>query len=75
VQGFVDAQDVRDPLQGIAAELGVAGKGVLQLVTDFLDVGSWPAFNLADSFIVIGVAILVAALAASDRRPRQPTPT
>jgi signal peptidase II len=41
-------------------------------VTDFLDIGSWPAFNLADSFIVIGVGILVAALVASDRRPRQP---
>jgi signal peptidase II len=40
-------------------------------VTDFLDVGSWPAFNLADSFIVVGVAILLAALFASDRRPRQ----
>ena len=39
-------------------------------VTDFLDIGSWPAFNLADSFIVVGVAILLAALFAADRRPR-----
>jgi len=39
-------------------------------VTDFLDVGSWPAFNLADSFIVVGVAILLTALFAADRRPR-----
>ena len=31
-------------------------------VTDFLDFGWWPAFNLADSFIVIGVAILFGAL-------------
>src|SRR5207237_3430952 len=36
-------------------------------VTDFLDFGWWPAFNLADSFIVIGVAILLVALVASDR--------
>jgi signal peptidase II len=36
-------------------------------VTDFLDVGPWPAFNLADSFIVAGVAILVATLLALDR--------
>jgi len=36
-------------------------------VTDFLDVGWWPAFNLADSFIVVGVAILLSALVASDR--------
>jgi signal peptidase II len=38
-------------------------------VTDFLDLRFWPAFNLADSFIVVGVAILFAALLAADRRP------
>jgi len=27
-------------------------------VTDFIDVGFWPVFNLADSSIVVGVAIL-----------------
>ena len=36
-------------------------------VTDFLDVRYWPAFNLADSFIVVGVAILLLALVAADR--------
>ena len=40
-------------------------------VTDFLDFKYWPAFNLADSFIVIGVAILLLALAAVDREPRR----
>ncbi|HEY2940650.1 MAG TPA: signal peptidase II [Gaiellaceae bacterium] len=40
-------------------------------VTDFLDLGWWPAFNLADSFIVIGVAILFAALVLGDPRPRR----
>jgi signal peptidase II len=40
-------------------------------VTDFLDIGWWPAFNLADSFIVIGVAILLVALIVADRRPKQ----
>jgi len=39
-------------------------------VTDFLDIRYWPAFNLADTFIVVGVAILFAALAGADRRPR-----
>lgn len=39
-------------------------------VTDFLDVGWWPAFNLADSFIVIGVAVLLIALVVADRRPK-----
>jgi signal peptidase II len=41
-------------------------------VTDFIDFGWWPAFNLADSFIVVGVAILMSALIASDRRPKEP---
>jgi signal peptidase II len=36
-------------------------------VTDFLDFGPWPAFNLADSFIVAGVAVLVLTLLALDR--------
>ncbi len=40
-------------------------------VTDFLDFGWWPAFNLADSFIVIGVAILLVALIVADHRPKQ----
>jgi signal peptidase II len=46
-------------------------------VTDFLDLRWWPAFNLADTFIVVGVAILFAALAGSDRprhRPRGHSP-
>jgi signal peptidase II len=39
----------------------------LGAVTDFLDVRFWPAFNLADTFIVVGVAVLLAALVAADR--------
>jgi signal peptidase II len=39
-------------------------------VTDFLDLEYWPAFNLADSFIVVGVAILLFALLAADRPAR-----
>ena len=44
-------------------------------VTDFIDFRYWPAFNLADSFIVIGVAILLGALVASDRKPQPPRRT
>jgi signal peptidase II len=44
----------------------------LGYVTDFLDFDYWPAFNLADSFIVVGVAILLLALVVADRRPKQP---
>ena len=46
----------------------------LGYVTDFLDFRYWPAFNLADSFIVIGVGVLLAALVAVDRAPRRPRP-
>ena len=42
----------------------------LGYVTDFLDFRYWPAFNLADSFIVIGVGILLAALLLAEREPR-----
>jgi len=44
----------------------------LGFVTDFLDFRYWPAFNLADSFIVIGVGILLAALVLAEREPRAP---
>jgi signal peptidase II len=43
----------------------------LGYVTDFIDFGWWPAFNLADSFIVVGVGVLLAALVIADRRPKQ----
>jgi signal peptidase II len=36
-------------------------------VTDFVDFGSFPSFNLADSFIVLGVAVLIFFLIAPDR--------
>src|SRR5207253_3723272 len=38
-------------------------------VTDFLDLRYWPAFNLADSLIVIGVAILLVSLLAGESHP------
>jgi signal peptidase II len=44
----------------------------LGFVTDFLDFRYWPAFNLADSFIVIGVGILLAALLLAEREPQSP---
>ena len=47
----------------------------LHHVTDFIDLKWWPAFNLADSFIVVGVAILLGALVAADRSPRPPRRT
>ena len=44
-------------------------------VTDFIDFSYWPAFNLADSFIVVGVVILLAALVAADRSSKPPRRT
>jgi len=40
-------------------------------VTDFVDVGIWPAFNVADSAIVVGVAVvayLLIRLSIKERR-------
>jgi signal peptidase II len=42
----------------------------LGYVTDFIDLRYWPAFNLADSFIVVGVAILLGTLLSAERIPR-----
>ena len=42
----------------------------LGYVTDFLDLRAWPAFNLADTFIVVGVSILFGALVLADRSHR-----
>jgi signal peptidase II len=68
----------RHPVLPIALGLVIGGsisnltdRVRLGFVTDFLDFRYWPAFNLADSFIVIGVAILVAALALAERAPRR----
>lgn len=43
-------------------------------VTDFLDLEAWPAFNLADAFIVVGVGVLFAALVLADRPRRMNGP-
>ncbi len=71
----------RHPVLPIALGLVIGGsvsnlldRVRLGYVTDFLDFRYWPAFDLADSFIVIGVGILLAALVAVDRSPRRPRP-
>ena len=43
----------------------------LGYVTDFLDLRWWPAFNLADASIVVGVAVLLGSLLLADRSPRR----
>ena len=68
----------RHPVLPIALGLVIGGslsnlldRVRLGYVTDFIDLRYWPAFNLADSFIVIGVGILLAALLDVDRVPRR----
>jgi len=39
-------------------------------VTDFIDVGPWPNFNVADSSIVVGVAIIVGFFFLAESRHR-----
>ena len=43
-------------------------------VVDFLDVGRWPIFNLADSSIVVGMAILMGFLFFSGKESRPDSP-
>ncbi len=64
----------RHPLLPVAVGL-VLGGSVSNLVdrlrlghvTDFLDLDYWPAFNLADTFIVVGVGLLFVSFVAADR--------
>ena len=70
---FFARSGARHPVLPIALGLVIGGslsnlvdRVRLGHVTDFLDLKWWPAFNLADSFIVVGVAILLAALVAAD---------
>ena len=48
----------------------------LGYVVDFLDVGAWPVFNLADSAIVVGlIGLLWTLTSAKDRASPGPEPT
>tara|TARA_B100000315_G_scaffold170833_1_gene159341 strand:+ start:1611 stop:2330 length:720 start_codon:yes stop_codon:yes gene_type:complete len=42
-------------------------------VTDFLDIGAWPIFNVADASIVTGLALLAWILLKSDRERERET--
>jgi len=75
---FFARSGARHPILPVALGLLIGGsvsnlvdRVRLGHVTDFLDLRFWPAFNLADSFIVVGVGILLLALIAADRDPRR----
>jgi len=74
---FFARSGARHPVLPVALGLVIGGSSSnlldrvrLGYVTDFLDLRYWPAFNLADSFIVVGVAILLGTLLAAERMPR-----
>lgn len=78
---FFARSGARHPVLPVALGL-VLGGSVSNLVdrvrlghvTDFLDLRFWPAFNLADVFIVVGVTTLFVALAGADRAKHRPRP-
>jgi len=60
---------------GLGLQLGGALGNLLDRlryghVVDFIDLSWWPVFNLADSAIVVGVAILAYFLVLAPQRPR-----
>lgn len=71
-----------DPLTGVAASLvaaGATGNLIDRLVrgpfgrgtvVDFVDLRFWPAFNVADSAVVIGALLMI--LASFVQRPARP---
>ena len=74
---FFARSGARHPVLPVALGLVIGGsisnlvdRVRLGHVTDFLDLDAWPAFNLADTFIVVGVAILFAMIAIGDARSR-----
>jgi signal peptidase II len=78
---FFARSGARHPILPIALGLLIGGSASNLLdrvrlghVTDFLDFEFWPAFNLADTFIVLGVLILLAALLLPQRQRPRPRP-
>jgi signal peptidase II len=75
---FFARSGARHPVLPVALGLVIGGslsnlldRVRLGYVTDFLDFRYWPAFNLADTFIVVGVFILLATLLRAEREPRR----
>ena len=78
---FFGRSGARHPVLPVALGLVIGGsvsnlldRVRLGYVTDFLDFRYWPAFNLADTFIVVGVLVLLAALLRAEREPRRTRP-
>jgi len=79
VAGFVFVMAWRGGFRGIAAGLlvggaiaNVADRAFDGTVVDWIDVGAWPTFNLADAFILAGLALM---LLGERRRTVDPDPS
>ena len=78
VVGYLFARDPARPGMWVACGL-LAGGAIGNLVdrvragevTDFVDIGSWPPFNLADVAVVAGVLLLVLIYLRDGERERQ----
>jgi signal peptidase II len=75
---FFARAGARHPVLPVALGLLIGGslsnlvdRARLGHVTDFLDLSYWPAFNLADMCIVVGVVLLVGTMLAGERSPRR----
>ena len=78
---FYRAHGLNRPLLRAAIGLqlgGAVGNLVDRLrtgaVVDFIDVGPWPIFNVADSCIVVGMIVLVSVLVLAERDGRKKRP-
>jgi signal peptidase II len=76
---FFARSGARHPLVPVALGLLLGGsvsnlwdRLVHGYVTDFIYLHWWPTFNFADSFIVVGVALLLWVLFRSDQGPPEP---
>jgi len=48
----------------------LADRVVLGRVVDFIDLGVWPVFNIADSCITIGAAVLVFSMLLKNQKAK-----
>jgi signal peptidase II len=76
---YFSRSGARHPLFPVALGLLVGGsvsnlwdRVVHGYVTDFIHVPLWPTFNLADSFIVVGVGLLLVTLLRGELRDAEP---
>jgi signal peptidase II len=75
--GYVFARNATRPWMWVAAGLlaggalgNLADRVRADAVTDYIDVSPWPAFNIADVAITLGVALLVALYLRAPREER-----